>query len=164
MAPYEALYGRKCRSPIGWFDVGETKLLGPELVQQAVEKVKLIQERLCTSQSRQKSYSDNRRRDLEFVVGDWIVQRIGRVAYKLDLPPELEAIHPIFHISKLRKFLGDPSCISPIEDIEVSENLSYEEIPIAILDHQIRKLRTKEVICLRQIWQLLHIYQPVTVK
>ncbi|XP_075096287.1 uncharacterized protein LOC142174398 [Nicotiana tabacum] len=119
------------RSPIGWFDVGETKLLGPELVQQAVEK---------------------------------IVQRIGRVAYKLDLPPELEAIHPIFHISKLRKFLGDPSCISPIEDIEVSENLSYEEIPIAILDHQIRKLRTKEVICLRQIWQLLHIYQPVTVK
>nr|XP_016498895.1 PREDICTED: uncharacterized protein LOC107817556 [Nicotiana tabacum] len=153
MAPYEALYGRKCRSPIGWFDVGETKLLGPELVQQAVEKIKLIQERLRTAQSRQKSYLDNRRRDLEFAVGDWIVQRIGRVAYKLDLPPELEAIHPVFHISMLRKFLGDPSCISPIEDIEVSENLSYEEIPIAILDRQIRKLRTKEVASVKVLWR-----------
>ncbi|XP_075076832.1 uncharacterized protein LOC142163446 [Nicotiana tabacum] len=141
------------RSPIGWFDVGETKLLGPELVQQAVEKVKLIQERLRTAQSRQKSYSDNRRRDLEFVVGDWIVQRIGRVAYKLDLPPELEAIHPVFHISMLWKFLGDPSCISPIEDIEVSENLSYEEILVSILDRQIRKLRTKEVASVKVLWR-----------
>uniref|UniRef100_A0A1S3XIT6 Tf2-1-like SH3-like domain-containing protein n=1 Tax=Nicotiana tabacum TaxID=4097 RepID=A0A1S3XIT6_TOBAC len=121
MAPYEALYGRKCRSPIGWFDVGETKMLGPELVQQAVEKV----------------------------------------AYKLDLPPELDAIHPVFHVSMLRKFLGDPSCTSPIEDIEVTEDLSYEEIPIAILDCQIRKLQTKEVICLRQIWKVLQRYQPV---
>ncbi|XP_075080394.1 uncharacterized protein LOC142165905 [Nicotiana tabacum] len=120
MAPYEALYGRKCRSPIGWFDVGETKLLGPELVQQAVEK---------------------------------IVQRIGRVAYKLDLPPELEAIHPVFHISMLWKFLGDPSCISPIEDIEISENLSYEEIPVAILVRQIRKLRTKEVASVKVLWR-----------
>ncbi|XP_075092444.1 uncharacterized protein LOC142172676 [Nicotiana tabacum] len=153
MAPYEALYRRKCRSPIGWFDVGETKLLGPELVQQAVEKVKLIQERLRTAQSRQKSYSENRHRDLEFAVRDMIVQRIRRVAYKLDLPPELEAIHPVFHISMLRKFLGDPSCISPIEDIEVSENLSYEEIPVAILDRQIRKLRTKEVASVKVLWR-----------
>uniref|UniRef100_A0A1U7VS81 Uncharacterized protein LOC104221386 n=1 Tax=Nicotiana sylvestris TaxID=4096 RepID=A0A1U7VS81_NICSY len=189
MAPYEALYGRKCRSPIGWFDVGETKLLGPELVQQAIEKVKLIQERLRTAQSRHKSYSDNRRRDLEFAVGDWvflkvspmkgvmrfgkkgllspryvgpyqIVQRIGQVAYKLDLPPELDAIYPVFHVSMLRKFLGDPSYISPIEDIQVTEDLSYEEIPVAILDRQIRKLRTKEVASVK----VLHRYQPVTVE
>ena len=61
MAPYEALYGRKCRSPIRWFEVGETKLVGLELVQQAVEKIKLIRERLLAAQSRQKSYADNRR-------------------------------------------------------------------------------------------------------
>ncbi|XP_075074917.1 uncharacterized protein LOC107780957 [Nicotiana tabacum] len=140
------------RSPISWFDVGETKLLGPELVQQVVEKVKLIQERLRTAQSQQKSYLDNRRRDLEFAVGDWIVQRIGLVAYKLDLPPELETIHPVFHISMLHKFLGDPSCISPSEDTEVSKNLSYEEIPVAILDRQIRKLRTKEVASVKVLW------------
>ncbi|XP_075074812.1 uncharacterized protein LOC142162365 [Nicotiana tabacum] len=82
-----------------------------------------------------------------------IVQRIRRVAYKLDLPPELETIHPVFHISMLRKFLGDPSCINPIEDIEVSENLSYDEIPVAILDRQIRKLRTKEVASVKVLWR-----------
>nr|XP_016462647.1 PREDICTED: uncharacterized protein LOC107785789 [Nicotiana tabacum] len=60
IAPYEALYGRKCRSPIGWFEIGEVELLGPNLVQQAMEKVKLIRDQLRTAQSRQKSYADVR--------------------------------------------------------------------------------------------------------
>ena len=71
MAPYEALYERKCRSPIGWFDVGE------DVIQQAVDKVKLIQERLLAAQSRQKSYTDNRRRDLEFQIGDWVFLKVS---------------------------------------------------------------------------------------
>ncbi|XP_070031854.1 uncharacterized protein [Nicotiana tomentosiformis] len=104
MAPYEALYGRKCRSPIGWFDVRETKLVGPELVQQAIKKIKLIQERLA--QSRQKSYADNRRQDLEFQVDDC-------------------------------KCIRDPSRIVPVDDVQVTEQLSYEEAPIAILDRQV---------------------------
>ncbi|WMV45489.1 hypothetical protein MTR67_038874 [Solanum verrucosum] len=66
MAPFEALYGRRCRSPIGWFMVGEVTLIGLELVQQAMEKVWLIREKLKMAQSRQKSYADVRRRDLEF--------------------------------------------------------------------------------------------------
>ncbi|WMV59271.1 hypothetical protein MTR67_052656, partial [Solanum verrucosum] len=70
MAPYEAFYGRRCRSPIGWFEVGEVGLIGPDLVHQAVEKVKVIQERLKMAQSRQKSYTDVRRRALEFEVDD----------------------------------------------------------------------------------------------
>ncbi|XP_070034353.1 uncharacterized protein [Nicotiana tomentosiformis] len=61
MAPYESLYRQECRSPIGWFEIGETKLVGPELVQQAVEKIKLIRERLLAAQSCQRSYADNRR-------------------------------------------------------------------------------------------------------
>nr|XP_016452449.1 PREDICTED: uncharacterized protein LOC107776999 [Nicotiana tabacum] len=140
MAPYEALYGRKCRSHIGWFDVGETKLLGLELVQQAVEKGVM-------------RFGKKGKLSPRYVGPYHIVQRIGRVAYKLDLPSELETIHPVFHISMLRKFLGDPSCIIPIEDIEVSENLSYEEIPVAILDRQIRKLRTKEVASVKVLWR-----------
>ncbi|MCF6774907.1 hypothetical protein L3H44_10975 [Corynebacterium sp. MC-12] len=143
MAPYEALYGRKCRSPIGWFEVGETTLLGPDLVQQAMEKVKVIQERLETAQSRHKSYADIRRRGLEFSVGDWvflkvspmkgvmrfgkkgklspryigpyqIIKRFGQVAYELELPQELSMVHPVFHVSMLRKCIGDPSRITPI--------------------------------------------------
>jgi len=72
MAPYEDLYRRRCRSPIGWFEVGEVGLIGPDLVHQAMEKVKVIQERLKTTQSLQKSYTDVRRRELEFEVDDLV--------------------------------------------------------------------------------------------
>ena len=70
MVPYEALYGRRCRSPVGWFEVGEAALIGPDLVLYATERVQLIRDRLKTTQSRQKSYADARRRELEFQVDD----------------------------------------------------------------------------------------------
>nr|XP_016498425.1 PREDICTED: uncharacterized protein LOC107817163 [Nicotiana tabacum] len=180
--PYEALYRRKCRSPIGWFEVREAELLGGNLVQQAMEKVKLIRDRLHTTQSPQKSYADVRRRDLEFDVEDWvflkvspmkgimrfgkkgkliprfvgpynIIQRIGRVAYEIDLPSELEAVHPVFHVSILRKCIRDPSRITPMKDIHIAEDLSYAEVPVAILDRQVRKLRTKEVASVKVLWR-----------
>lgn len=174
MASYEALYGRRCRSPIGWFEVGEAELIGPDLVLQAIEKVKVIRERLRTAQSRQKSYTDVRRRDLEFEVGDWvylkvspmkgvmrfgkkgklssryvgpfqIIRRVGQVAYELQLPSELAAIHPVFHVSMLKKCLGDPQLVVPVESIGVKDSLSYEEVPVQILDRQVRRLRNKEI-------------------
>ena len=77
MAPFEALYGRRCRSPVGWFEVGEIALIGPDLVFEAMEKVRLIRERLKSAQSRQKSYSDNRRKDIEFEVNDWVYLKIS---------------------------------------------------------------------------------------
>ena len=76
MAPYEALYGRRCRTPLCWLEHGEALTLGPEVVQQTTEKVKLIQERMRTAQSRQKSYQDKRRKDLEFEVGDHVFLRV----------------------------------------------------------------------------------------
>ncbi|KAH0691243.1 hypothetical protein KY285_018431 [Solanum tuberosum] len=174
MAPYEALYGRRCRSLIGWFEVGEARLIEPDLVHQAMEKVKVIQKRLKMTQSRQKSYTDVRRRALELEVNDWVYlkvspmkgvmrfgkkeklspryigpyrisKRIGNVAYELELPQELTSVHPVFHISMLKKCMGDPSLIIPTENIEIKDSLSYEEIPVQILDRQVRKLRTKEV-------------------
>ena len=77
MAPYEALYGRRCRSPVGWFEVGETTLIGPDSVLDAMEKVQLIRDRLKTAQSRQKSYADVRRRELEFQVDDWVFLKVS---------------------------------------------------------------------------------------
>ena len=77
MAPYEALYGRKCRSPVGWFEMGDHLLLGSDMVQDAVKKVGLVQDRMRAAQSRQKSYVDNRRRKLEFDVGDHIFLKIS---------------------------------------------------------------------------------------
>ncbi|XP_070018243.1 uncharacterized protein [Nicotiana sylvestris] len=146
MAPFEALYGRRCRSPIGWFEVGEAKFIGPDLVHQAMEKVKIIKDRLKTAQSRQKSYSDVRRRDLEFKEDDW-------VAYKLELPPEMSMVHPVFHVYMLRKVVGDPSSIVPVETIEVNEELSYEEVPVVILDRQVWKLRNKEIASVKVLWR-----------
>ncbi|XP_070041629.1 uncharacterized protein, partial [Nicotiana tomentosiformis] len=149
MAPYEALYGRRCRSPVGWFEVGETELYGPDLIHQAIEKVKLIQERLRTAQSRQKSYSDVRRRDLEFEVGDWVFLKISpmkgvmRFGKKGKLSPRY--IGP--------KCIGDPSRVIPIKDVQVTKDLSYDEVPVAILDRQVRKLRTKDVASVKVLWR-----------
>ncbi|WMV18482.1 hypothetical protein MTR67_011867, partial [Solanum verrucosum] len=115
-----------------------------------------------------------RRRALEFKVDDWvylkvspikgvirfgkngklspryigpyrIAKRIGSVAYELELPQELVAVHPVFHISMLKKCMGDPSLIVQTKNVEIKDNLSYEEIPVQILDRQVCKLRTKEV-------------------
>nr|XP_033508434.1 uncharacterized protein LOC117273376 [Nicotiana tomentosiformis] len=140
MAPYEALYGRKCRSPIGWFEVGEAELLGPNLVQQAMEKGVM-------------RFGKKGKLSPRYVGPYKIIRRIGRVAYELDLPLELEAVHPVFHVSMLRKCIGDPSRITPIEDIHIAEDLSYAEVPVVILDRQVRKLRTKEVASVKVLWR-----------
>ncbi|CAM8932798.1 unnamed protein product [Rhodiola kirilowii] len=125
MAPFEALYGRRCRSPIGWFDLGESKLLRPDFIRDATDKVCLIKDKLLAAQSRQKSYADPKRRELEFQVSDHvflrvspmkgvmrfgkkgklsaryispfeILERVGNVAYRLVLPPTLSSVHPMF--------------------------------------------------------------------
>ncbi|KAJ9547511.1 hypothetical protein OSB04_020054 [Centaurea solstitialis] len=145
-APYEALYGRKCRSPLNWLEVGENRLFRPDIVQETTDKIKLVQEKLKAVRDRQKSYADNRRKPLEFQVGDrvllkvspWkgvirfgkkgklsprfvgpfkIIERIGPVAYRLDLPSELSSIHDTFHVSNLKKCLSEETMILPLGEI-----------------------------------------------
>ncbi|XP_055800384.1 uncharacterized protein LOC129869798 [Solanum dulcamara] len=186
MGPFESLYGRKCQLPIGWFEVGEGALLCPELVFEALEKVKIILEGLRTSQSRQKSYSDVRRRDLELDMEDWvylkilpmkgvvhfgkkgklspryvgpyrILRRICKVAYELELPIELAPVHLVFHVSMLRKCVGDPNTIVPLGNVSVEDNLTYEEILVDILDCQVKRLRNKEVASIKVFWRNLEV-------
>ncbi|XP_019228492.1 PREDICTED: uncharacterized protein LOC109209639 [Nicotiana attenuata] len=107
-----------------------------------MEKVKIIKEQLKNAQSHQKSYSDVCRRDFEFKEDDW---RIGHVDYRLELPPEMSLVHPVFHVSMLKKVVGYSSLIVPIEAIWVNAELTCEEIPIAIPDRQVRKLKNKEI-------------------
>lgn len=136
MAPFEALYGRPCRSPVCWLGVGEKSFLGPEFIKDTSEKIAIIRDRMRTAQSRQKSYADRRTRVLEFKVGDqvllkvspmkgvmrfgskgklsprfvgpfMITDRIGAVAYRLALPDNLHRVHNVFHVSMLRKFLRE---------------------------------------------------------
>ncbi|KAK5832463.1 hypothetical protein PVK06_016265 [Gossypium arboreum] len=182
MAPYEALYGRKCRSPVCWTELNERKVIGPELIQETEETVKKIKDRLKATFDRQKSYADLKRRDIEYSVGDkvflkvspWkkvlrfgrkgkltprftgpyeIVERIGPVAYRLSLPSELQRIHDVFHVSMLRKYRSDPSHIISTEDIEVRPDLSYEEEPVQILAREVKELRNKKVPLVKVLWR-----------
>jgi ribosomal protein L21E len=129
-APFEALYGRKCRSPLCWDSVGEQAVLGPNWVQQTVDRVAEIRQNMLTAQSRQKSYADVRRRALEFQVGDQVllkvsptkgilrfgtkgnlspryvgpfpvVARVGKLSNRLDLPQSMRGVHNVFHVSML---------------------------------------------------------------
>ena len=181
MAPFEALYGRRCRSPVFWQEVGNQQLLGPELVQRTNEVVQKIRMRIQTAQSRQKSYADARRKDLEFEVGDHmflkvapirgvsrfgrrgklsprfigpfeILERIGLVAYRLALPPALTAVHNVFHVSMLRKYTADPSHVIDFEPLPLREDMSYEEYPTRILSRCVKTLRNREISLVKVQW------------
>ncbi|KAL2252726.1 UNVERIFIED_CONTAM: Transposon Tf2-11 polyprotein [Sesamum indicum] len=181
MAPYEALYGRRCRIPICWDIEGLRQLEGPELVQETVEKVQVVKKCLKDAQDRQKSYVDQHRREMEYEVGDkiflkispWrgilrfgkqgklspryigpyeIIERIGPLAYRLALQAELSQIHDVFHVSMLQRNRSDPSHIIHEPEIEIYEELTYVEEPAEILDRNVRKLRNKDIPMVKVRW------------
>ncbi|XP_069149135.1 uncharacterized protein [Solanum lycopersicum] len=142
MAPFEALYGRWCRSPIGWFDSAEMDSLDTDLLRDAMEQVRMIQYRLLTAQSQQKSCADRRVRALVFMEGDHVWLRVSPMK-----------VHPVFHVSMLWKYISDESHVISLDSVELGPDLTYEEEPIAILDKQIRKLRTKELVSVKVQWK-----------
>ncbi|KAL0556808.1 hypothetical protein IC582_005325 [Cucumis melo] len=179
---FPALYGKCCRSLICWGEVGEQRLMGPELVQSTNEAIQKNRSRMQTAQSRQKSYADVRRKDLEFDVGDKvflkvapmkgvlrferrgklsprfigpfeILERIGPVAYRLALPPSLSTVHDVFHVSMLRKYVPDPSHVVDYEPLEIDENLSYTEQPIEVLAREVKMLRNREIPLVKVLWR-----------
>ncbi|KAL4037197.1 hypothetical protein IC575_000785 [Cucumis melo] len=158
MAPFEALYGKCCRSPVCWGEITHAYL------------------RVA------KSYADVRRKDLEFEVGDKvflkvapmrgvvrferrgklsprfvgpfvILERIGPVAYRLALPPSLSTVHDVFHVSMLRKYVPDPSHVVDYEPLEIDENLSYTEQPVEVLAREVKTLRNKEIPLVKVLWR-----------
>ncbi|KAD4584529.1 hypothetical protein E3N88_22130 [Mikania micrantha] len=180
-APFEALYGRKCRSPICWSEVGDNRITGPELIQETTDKIAQIQQRLQATRSRQKSYADKRRKSLEFQVGDrvmlkvspWkgvvrfakkgkltpryvgpfeIIERIGPVAYRLSLPDELSGVHDVFHVSNLKKCLADETLVIPIEEIQLDEHLRFVEEPLEIMDRKVKQLRRSRIPIVKVRW------------
>ncbi|GJU65813.1 putative reverse transcriptase domain-containing protein [Tanacetum coccineum] len=131
-ASFEALYGRKCHSPIMWAEVGEGHLIGPELVQETTEKISQIKDRLKVARDRQKSYADKRRKPLEFSVGDYIIEKVGPITYRLDLREELDGVHDMFHVSNLKKCLADPTLQVPLDEIRIDDKLNFVEEPVEI--------------------------------
>ncbi|XP_027358806.1 uncharacterized protein LOC113867606 [Abrus precatorius] len=155
MAPYEALYGRKCRTPLCWYESGEAILHAIDLVQRQNDQIKMIKEKMKISQDRQKSYYDNRRKLLEFQVGDHVFLRVSpitRVAYEIALSPNLSKLHRVFHVSQLRKYIPDPFHVIKLDPVQVRENISYEVFLVKIADRRVKQLMGKEISLVKMIW------------
>ncbi|XP_020090414.1 uncharacterized protein LOC109711675 [Ananas comosus] len=130
-------------------------VLGPDVLREVEEKVHLARQRLLTAQSKQKSYANKHRRDLEFAVGDRVflkLKLIGAVAYRLALLPKLANVHNVFHVSNLRKYIHDPEHTLLYEPPELQEDMSYEEFPVSIIAREVRKLRNREIPYVKVWW------------
>ncbi|GJS86984.1 putative reverse transcriptase domain-containing protein [Tanacetum coccineum] len=180
-APFEALYGRKYRSPICWAEVGESQLTGPEIVHETTEKIVQIKSRIQAARDRQKSYADVRRKPLEFQVGDkvmlkvspWkgvirfgkrgklnpcyigpfkIIAKVGTVAYHLELPEQLSRVYSTFHVSKLKKCMAEEPLAIPLDEIQVDDKLNFVEEPVEIMDREVKRLKQIRIPIVKVRW------------
>ncbi|GJU04298.1 putative reverse transcriptase domain-containing protein [Tanacetum coccineum] len=180
-APFEALYGRKCRSPVCWTEVGEAQILGPELIQETTEKIIQIKQRMQAARDRQKSYADLKRKPMEFQVGDkvmlkvspWkgvvrfgkrgklnpryvgpfkVIERVGEVAYKLELPEELSRVHNTFHVSNLKKCHADEPLAVPLDGLNLDDKLHFVEEPVEIVDREVKRLKRSRIPLVKVRW------------
>ncbi|WVZ76838.1 LOW QUALITY PROTEIN: hypothetical protein U9M48_024767 [Paspalum notatum var. saurae] len=178
-ALFEVLYGRRCRTPLLWAQVGEKLVFGPDMVKEAEKQVQEVTNNLKVTQSQQKSYADHRRRELTFEIGDhvylnvspirglrrfkvkgklapryihpfWIVDRKGAVAYQLELPTQLSGVHDVFH---LKKCLRVPEEQISLEEVDTQEDLTYTEYPVKILEVSERVTRNKKIKMCKLQWK-----------
>jgi hypothetical protein len=181
MSPFEALYGRNCRTPLHWDQPGERQVFGPDILLEAEDNIRMVRENLKAVQSRQRSYADTRRRELSFEVGDYVYLKVspirgtkrfgvkgklapcyirpyqiqarhGEVAYQLNLQENLSAVHDVFHVSQLKKCLRVPEEQLPAEDLEVQEDLTYIEKPTQILETADRVTRRNTIRMCKVKW------------
>jgi hypothetical protein len=181
MAPYEALYGCQCRTPLFWSQTEESQVFRPEVLKDAEKQVQMVRESLKVAQTRQKSYADKQGRDLSFEVGDFvylkvspmrgthrfkvkgklapryvgpfkIVDRNGEVAYQLELSPQLSDVHDVFNVSQLKKCLRVPEEQLSMEELDMGGDLTYNERPIKILDIAERVTHSKVIKMCKVQW------------
>ncbi|GJR73707.1 putative reverse transcriptase domain-containing protein [Tanacetum coccineum] len=180
-APYEALYGRKCRLPVCWSEFGDSQLTGPELIRDMTEKIVQIKNRLLAARTHQKSYADKRAKPLEFEVGDkvllkvspWkgamrfgkreklspryigpfkILARVGHVAYTLELPEELKGIHSTFHVSNLKKCLTEGDVVVPMDVIQLDDKLHMIEELVEVFGRDVKRLKQSWIAIVKVRW------------
>ncbi|GJT19212.1 putative nucleotidyltransferase, ribonuclease H [Tanacetum coccineum] len=179
--PFEALYSRKYRSPVCWAEVGEVQLSGPKLVQETTEKIIQIKQRMQVARDKQKSYADLKHKPMEFQVGDkvmlkvspWkgvvrfgkrgklnpryvgpfkVLEKVGSVSYKLELPEELSRVHNTFHVSNLKKCYADEPLAAPLDGLYFDDKLQFVEEPVEIMDHEVKQLSQSRVPIVKVRW------------
>nr|GEZ29587.1 putative reverse transcriptase domain-containing protein [Tanacetum cinerariifolium] len=133
-APFEALYGRKCRSPICWSEVGDSQLTGPELIREMPEKIVQIKNRLLIARSRQKSYADVRRKPMEFEVGDKVMLKVS--PWK-----------GVIHFGK-----RDKNLVIPLEEVQLDDKLHFIKEPMEIMDREVKQLKQSRILIVKVRW------------
>nr|GFA85118.1 putative reverse transcriptase domain-containing protein [Tanacetum cinerariifolium] len=160
-APFQALYGRKCRSPVCWNEVGEFHLTGPELVQETTEKIVQIKQRMQAAHDRQKSYADlkwvvrfGKRGKLNprYVRPFKVIERVGSVAYKLELSEELSRVYNTFHVSNMKKCYANKPLVFPLDGLHFEDKLRFMEEPIEVMDREAKRLRNSRVPIVKFWW------------
>ncbi|GJS70510.1 putative reverse transcriptase domain-containing protein [Tanacetum coccineum] len=148
-APFEALYGRKCRLPVCWAEIGDVQLTGPEIINETIEKIVQIRQRLQVARDRQRSYANLNPR----YIGPFkILERIGPVVYKLELPEELSNVHSTFYVSNLKKCLSDESLVIPMKELRLDDKLNFVEEPVEIMDREVKQLKQSRIPIVKVRW------------
>nr|GEU63021.1 reverse transcriptase domain-containing protein [Tanacetum cinerariifolium] len=153
--PYEALYGRKCRSPVCWVEVGESQLTGLELIHEIMEKIVLIKQRMQPTQDRQKNYVDwNKQGKLNprYVGPFKVLAKVGKVSYKLELPQELSRVHHTFHVSNLKKCYSNEPLVMPLEGVHIDDTLQFVEERVEIMEREIKQLKRSWIPLVKVRW------------
>nr|GEW96112.1 retrotransposon protein, putative, Ty3-gypsy subclass [Tanacetum cinerariifolium] len=180
-APFEALYSQKFHSPIFWIEVREAQILGPELIQETTEKIVQIKQRMQAARDRQKIYADLKRKAMEFQVGDkvmlkvlpWkgvvrfgkrgklnpryvgpykVLEKVGKVSYKLELPEELSRVHNMLHVSNLKKCHADEPLAVSLDGLHFDDKLHFVEEPVEIMDHEVKRLKRSQIPLVKVQW------------
>nr|GEU71855.1 reverse transcriptase domain-containing protein [Tanacetum cinerariifolium] len=133
-APFEALYGQKCRSLVCWAQVGDTQLTGLEIIHETTEKI---------------VFGKRGKLSPRYIGSFKILKRIDPVAYKLKLREELGNVHNTFHISNLKKCLSDESLIIPMKELKLDDKLNFVEEPVEIMDREIKQLRQSRILIIK---------------
>ncbi|GJZ29041.1 putative reverse transcriptase domain-containing protein [Tanacetum coccineum] len=147
-ALFKAHYGRKCRSPVCWVEVRDAQLTDPELIHETTKKIVQIKKRIQAARDRQKSYTNVRRKPLEFQV----LAKVGTVAYRLKLPQQLSMVHSTFHISNLKKCLSDEPLAISLDEIHIDDKLHFVEKPVEIMDREVKWLKQSRIPIIKVRW------------
>ncbi|GKC46624.1 hypothetical protein Tco_1064346 [Tanacetum coccineum] len=148
-APFEVLYGRKCRSPVCWAEVGDVQLTGPEIIHETTEKIVQIRQRLQAAKDRQRSYTNLNPR----YIGPFkILERSGPMAYKHKLPEELSNVHSTFYVSNLKKCLSDESFVISMKELRLNDKPNFVEEPVEIMDREVKQLKQSRISIVKVRW------------